>query len=126
MLTTARGSGANERSAQPRDRPEVMVVVLGDKETKVDDRHPLLEARVKRGASEFRWAHLFEPLHELRASLAETGQNVVDRASVVTGLVRAAVLQVRGAESRSACVEIIEPLIPQRFEIEKMARVFLD
>jgi len=44
----------------------------------------------------------------------------------VAGFVRPAVLEVRSAQRHRAVAEVIEPEVPQRFEIEKVPGIFLD
>ena len=60
-----------------------------------------------------------------RAAL-KLGENVRDRAIVMGGLVGLAILEIGRVQVRRSGVVIIEALVPQRFEIEKMSGIFLD
>ena len=103
-----------------------MVVVLGDKETEIDDGHRLLQPRVQRSAREVGPGHERKPFHDSAAGRAEVRENTRDRAIVMPGFVRLAVLQIGRVQLRRALVVIIEPLLPQRFEVRQVSRIFLD
>jgi hypothetical protein len=108
------------------DGAEVMVVVLGDEETEVDDGHGLAQARVQRGARKLGGAHPREPFDDSGADGAEVSEDVGNRAVVMGGRVRFAVLKIGGMKLSGAGVIIIEALVPQRFKIEEMSGIFLD
>lgn len=104
----------------------MMIVVLSDEETEVDDGHRLAQARVQGGPREFGRSHAFEPLHDRGACVAELSENVIDGAFVVTRFVCLPVLEICGTQHLGARLEVIEPPIPQRLEVQQMPGVFLD
>jgi hypothetical protein len=108
------------------DCAEVMVVVLGHEEAEIDDGHGLAQPRMQRRASELGRAHPRELLHDAAADGAEVREDVGDRTIVVSGVMGLAILEIGWVQLGSARVVIIEPLVPQRFEIEEMAGIFLD
>jgi hypothetical protein len=54
----------------------MMVVVLGDKETEINDRHGLAKPRVQRSARQLVWPHFREPVDDSAADGAEARENV--------------------------------------------------
>lgn len=90
----------------------MMVVMLGDEETEIDDGHRLLQARMQRRAHQFRWAHASEPVDDSAADRSKFGENFRDRPIVMSGLVRFSILKVRRMEFLRPGVVIIESLIP--------------
>ena len=87
--------------------------MLGHEETKVDDGHRLAQPRVQRGARQLGPTHPREPFHDSAADGAEVGENVRDRTIVMGGFVGLAILKIGRVKLRSACVVIIEALVPQ-------------
>jgi hypothetical protein len=104
----------------------MMVVVFGYEETEVHDGHRLAQARMQRGAREVGGSHAREPFHEAKARGAKRSEKVGDRAMVMRGLVRLAILEIGRGQLRSAVVVIVQPRLPQRFEIEEMSGILLD
>lgn len=94
------------------DGAEVMVVVLGDEETEIDDGHRLAQARMERGARELGGAHSREPLHDSAADGAEVCENAGDGAIVMSGFVRFAIFEIGGMQLHGASVVIIEAPVP--------------
>ena len=108
------------------DGAEVMVVVLGHEEAEIDHGHRLSQPGMERGPAQLGRAHPGEPFHDPAAGGAEAGENVRDGAVVMGGFVRLAILKIGCVQFGSAGVVIIEPLVPERFEIKEMPGIFLD
>ena len=67
-----------------------------------------------------------EPLDDAEARVSEGGQQVIDGAGVVIRLVSLTILEVGRMKDGDAGVEVIQPLLPERFQIEKVADILLD
>ena len=104
----------------------MVIVVLGDEETEIRDGHRLAETRMERGAGELGGSHSSKPVDDSATGGSEVGQDLRDRAIVMGGLVCFAILQIGRVQLGGACVVIIQAQGPQRFEIKKVANIFLD
>ena len=118
MSPRASRSLSCRRRADFVNRAEVVIIVLGDEETQVDDGHWLLKTRVQRGAREFLRVHARQSLQDGSSCGAEVGQNGRYWPVIVTRLVRLSVLEISRAECCRALIEIIKSLIPQWLEIK--------
>ncbi len=78
------------------------------------------------GTGEVGSGHVREPIDDGVAGGAEVVEDFGDRAIVVGGFVRFSVLEIGGMQLGGAGVVIVETLVPERFEVEEMAGVFLD
>jgi hypothetical protein len=105
---------------------EMMVVVLGHEETEVSDRHRLPQARMQGSPRKVGGSHSREPVDDSAARGAKICENLRDRAIVMGGLVCFAILEIGRVQLRGPGVVIIQPQVPQRFEIEKVTGIFLD
>src|SRR5688500_8589100 len=95
------------------NRAEMMVVVLGDEEAEVNDRHRLPQTGMKGGACKICRSHLREPTDDSPPGGAKFGENLRDRAIVMGSLVRLAVLEIGCVQVGGAGVVIIQSLLPQ-------------
>jgi hypothetical protein len=100
--------------------------MLGHKETEIDDGHRLAKPRMKRGPDELGSAHPGEPVDDAAAHSAEVRENVGNWPIIVGGLVCFPILEIGRVQLGRAGVVIVEALVPQRFQVEEMARIFLD
>ena len=100
--------------------------MLGDEVAEIDDGLGWLEAGVKGGAGKFGGRHSGDLFHDGETGIAEVFQNFGDPPIVVGGFVSFAVLEIGGVKCFSAAGVIVEALVPERFEVEEVAGVFLD
>ena len=103
-----------------------MVVVFGDKKTKVGYGHWLSQTRMERGAGEAGGSHPTKPGDDSAPGGAKAREQVGDGAIVMGGFVRFAILEIGRVQFGGAGVVIIQPQVPQRFQIEKVTDIFLD
>ena len=102
----------------------MMVVVLGNEETQVDNGHRLLEARVKRLHGELISRKGLEPPNEVRATLGKLPNDVRDDSLVVIRDPGGPVLQICWTQSQLSPQQVLDPTEPQRFEIGQVPGVF--
>ena len=103
----------------------MMVVVFSDKVQVIDQTHRLLQTRVQQCPREKETLRFPDTIHQVRACFAKRCQNPGQFASVVIGLIRFAVVQVRHGQGVAIAKKIFDARHPQWFQIQQMSRVFL-
>ena len=105
---------------------QVVIVVFRNEVAEIDQRHRLVEPWMSRNPREILRRHLREPRENRHSRSAKCGDQIAGDAIVVPRLVSPAVRQVCGVKRRRAAIEIVEPLIPERLEVEEMAGMLLN
>ena len=103
-----------------------MVVVLGHEEHVIDDAHGLIEPGMSCPPNDQPFVVSFQARDERGACLPECAENVSDGRGGVIGVVRSAILEIRGRQPIGTALEVVEPGGPERLEIQEMPGVFLD
>ena len=105
---------------------EVVIVMFRNEVAEIDHRHRLVEPWMARTPRKILWRHLREPRENRHSRSAKCGDQIGGDAIVVLRLVRQPVRRVCGVKHRRAAIEIVEPLIPDRLEVEEMAGMLLN
>ena len=103
-----------------------MVVVFANELNVIDQAHGSFEARVKARAQDGCFIIRLDSLDKLLSRGTEISEQRLERCGVVIGLVCARVVQIGGAQSFGASIEIIQAAQPERFQIKQMPNVFLN
>src|SRR4029434_1742911 len=117
---------ALEQSDQFRYAGQMMVVMLSDEESQVQDAHVLLETGMRRRALNECLVEAVQPLDERQPRRPEGEQDVFDGTRVVICLVGFSGRKVRGSQSLAPGGEVIEPVHSQGLEVQQMTGVFLN
>src|SRR4051812_39759861 len=104
----------------------MMVVVLGDEEEMVHDRHGLAQPRMKGRSREILNRKRLHPRHGLEAPRAKCRQERPDRSLIVKRLMGRAVLEIGGPQLLQAAKKVVQASGPEWLQISQMAHVLLD
>jgi hypothetical protein len=102
-----------------------MIVVLRGEEGQIKQPHVDLEAWMARRPEPVGLIGPLKLCDQVGPSQLESGEQISQRAPVVTGLVGLAILQVGRLEREAAHGDVLDAGLPQRLEIPQMADVLL-